>query len=283
MRRVKPPAPPTTPGVPSGPVARVPGGAPPRADQAFPAKGHAAPVDEDTGLRRRRAAKGLGTEAGAAIGGPASRDASRVGATSVGARLQAMGFDAKRAEPKVLTGKIVVESAADLEQLRGVTTIKGDLAIQETAKLSAGACEVLRGLVEVEGRLTLEGNAALTAVDFLSSLERVGSTVYLGFNDAVESVALPKLAHVGGALIVEANARLEKLSLPALTTVARYLDVHENPRLVEIEAPRLQDAQRLSFVDNRRLVKARVGAPVKADVELADNGVARLVGLAIAS
>lgn len=113
-------------------------------------------------------------------------------------------------------------------------------------------------------------------LDQFLSLERVGNTVYIGFNDAVERVVFPKLMEIDGALVIEANPRLRELVLPNLTKIGRYIHIHDNAVLEKIEMPKLaQVGGELSVVDNPKLVAVTVGAGNKpastAGLEIARN------------
>jgi hypothetical protein len=101
---------------------------------------------------------------------------------------------------------------------------------------------------------------ALT-LDQATSLEHVGDTLYVGFNDDLTRVSFPKLKTIGGALIVESNAALKELHFPALESVGKYLHVHDCLVLVELVAPRLLAiGGDLSLVSCPRLAAVRIGS-----------------------
>ena len=57
-------------------------------------------------------------------------------------------------------------------------------------------------------------------LDQATSLEHVGDTLYIGFNDDLERISFPKLKTIGGALIIEHNGALKEILLPALERIA---------------------------------------------------------------
>jgi hypothetical protein len=118
-------------------------------------------------------------------------------------------------------------------------------------------------------------------LDQFINLERVGNTIYLGFNDGIERVVFPKLVDIDGALVVEANPRIKELLLPNLVKIGRYLHIHDNAALEKIEMPKLQSvAGELSIVDNPKLVHVKVGAPATAEsIEVMGNGAKTFAGL----
>jgi hypothetical protein len=98
-------------------------------------------------------------------------------------------------------------------------------------------------------------------LDQAASLEHVGDTIYIGFNDDLEKVSFPKLKTIGGALIVESNPALLHLAFPALEAVEKYLHVHDSLALVELLLPRLRRVGgELSLSSCPRLKTVRVGA-----------------------
>jgi hypothetical protein len=100
---------------------------------------------------------------------------------------------------------------------------------------------------------------ALT-LDQATSLEHVGDTLYVGFNDDLTRIVFPKLRTIGGALIIESNPALKELHFPALESVGRYLHVHDCLAVVEFLAPRLRTVGAdVSLVSCPRLSTVRVG------------------------
>jgi hypothetical protein len=77
-------------------------------------------------------------------------------------------------------------------------------------------------------------------LDQAISLERVGDTVYIGFNEDLTDIVFPKLASIEGALIIEGNPRLLSVLFPALERVGKYIHIHDNGQLVEVTFPALR-------------------------------------------
>ncbi len=105
------------------------------------------------------------------------------------------------------------------------------------------------------------------SLDQAVSLEHVGDTLYIGFNDDLEAVVFPKLITVGGALIIESNPMLKRISFPALERVTKYLHIHYSAGLVTVELPKLKElGGELSFNGCPNLSTLRVasgGSPAK--------------------
>ncbi|WP_437735549.1 leucine-rich repeat domain-containing protein [Sorangium sp. So ce1335] len=131
-------------------------------------------------------------------------------------------------DPEVREGSVLVTSQAELEQLRGVTALRGTLEItRRVTDLSPLEC-----LTTIDGNLTISDNPALRNLDGLRSLEEVAGTIMVSENPLLESVAgVAVKAHTwyvahnasleslsgfeeveAGVLWLEANARLANLS-----------------------------------------------------------------------
>jgi hypothetical protein len=93
------------------------------------------------------------------------------------------------------------------------------------------------------------------------SLEHVGDTLYIGFNDDLEKIVFPKLKTIGGALIIEGNGALASISLPALERITKYLHIHDHAVLMSVSLPRLRDVGgEFSVVGCPQLTSLKVGA-----------------------
>ncbi len=229
------------------------------------------------------ALKGKSTQAGAALdgtgpnadedvfqsvsGGPLStplaprpQTVATSGGGALSARFAALSGDLS-GTGRVVHGDLTLESPADCAGLAGVKAVLGTLSIVEGA-LSANDLAPLGSLAEVGG-LALEGNAALGALDALSSLKIIDGACYLGFNPALQSVALPKLERAArrGALglLVEGNAALTAIQLGALHLVGRYVHICENPQLKTIDLEGLAQLDELVLTDNPQLEALKAG------------------------
>jgi hypothetical protein len=182
---------------------------------------------------------------------------------------------------KIAEGDVSIEKAADLERLTGVQRIAGSLDISECV-FDDDALEALTSLRQVDGGLALEGNAALAALDPLAALQGVGGNLYLGFNDELSRVSLPRLEAVGGALIVEGNGALEALELGGLKSVAGYVHLHENEALTRVALGALADVGgELSILENPELVTVEMTSlsHLGGEIEIVDNGADKLGGI----
>jgi hypothetical protein len=73
-----------------------------------------------------------------------------------------------------------------------------------------------------------------------SQLTTIGDTLYIGFNETIESIRFDALVSVAGALIIEHNPALRELHLPKLTHVGKYIHIHDNGMLQQVHLPALQ-------------------------------------------
>lgn len=186
-------------------------------------------------------------------------------------------------EGRVLEGDVTLRKAADLELLKGVVALKGDLDISEALVSDLSALSSLR---RVEGSLSVEGSASVTSLDGLGALEEVAGNLYLAFCDGLERVSLPALREVKGAFIVEGNAALAALELPGLEQVGGYLHLHENLALADVSLAALVEVGgELSILDNPLLVAVDMRALERlgGEIEMLDNGAKALRGLPLLS
>lgn len=98
------------------------------------------------------------------------------------------------------------------------------------------------------------------SLDQAASLEHVGDTLYIGFNDDLEKIVFPKLKTIGGALIIETNGALTSISMPALERITKYVHVHDGAALTSVSFPRLREVGgEFSVVGCPHLTTLRVG------------------------
>ncbi|WP_141593839.1 hypothetical protein [Myxococcus sp. AB056] len=110
-------------------------------------------------------------------------------------------------------GMYVVENAADLEALKSLSIIRGELSIEHTDVTTV----VLPGLVSVEGPLFIHDNPALTRVE-LSGLRYVGGALSIRGSNPLNEVRVgPQTPEALPAVRVES---LTLYSLPALSSLS---------------------------------------------------------------
>jgi hypothetical protein len=139
----------------------------------------------------------------------------------------------------VRDGDVSLTKQADVEKLRGVARIEGNLAIQgDVADLSP-----LRCLVEVGGDVTITDTSELGSVDGLESLELVGGALNVSpycedevcyGNQSLTSVALPALRAAGEIYFWESCSEFEPC-----TPVLRAIDL---PELRDVGSVTLQNS-----------------------------------------
>lgn len=138
-------------------------------------------------------------------------------------------------EPWDIEGSVDVDTAADAESLRGVTSISGSLSIGRT---DFENLDFLSTLVCIGSTLYVEGNKALTNLTGLDNLVTVGFGMEINFNDALTSLeGLGNLENVRGAdMGIGNNIALASLEgLNALVSVERDLAIYGNDALTSVE------------------------------------------------
>jgi hypothetical protein len=132
----------------------------------------------------------------------------------------------------VVFGDVVVCTNVDLALLRCVTRITGSLTIVNTQVPDLAD---LNDLTEIGGALEIRTDAALTSLDGLASLARVGGNVSVEGNPALVRAALDALAFGGGNLDLKRNAALETLSFASLVDLTARLEIDETDSLTSID------------------------------------------------
>ncbi|WNZ61474.1 hypothetical protein QEG98_37320 [Myxococcus sp. MxC21-1] len=163
-------------------------------------------------------------------------------------------------------GMYAVENAADLEALKSLSIIRGELSIENTDVTTVA----LPGLVSVEGPLSIHDNPALTRVE-LSGLRYVGGTLSIrGSNllnevrvgpqtqealpavrvDSLTLYTLPALSSLSGVAAVAPHFDLTVWNtgvlwspdtFPHVQVLAGTLTVHVNPALEKLPVSRLTE------------------------------------------
>jgi hypothetical protein len=125
-------------------------------------------------------------------------------------------------------GTYVIEDETDLHLLEGYSSITGDLYIfiDETASL-----EGLESLTTIGGNLYIDDIRSLTDLSGLRNLTSVGGGLIIGDNDDLTNLSgLENLSSVGGKLRIINNPALTSLSaLENLTFVGGDFLVADNP------------------------------------------------------
>ena len=139
-----------------------------------------------------------------------------------------------------------IETAADLERLRGCDRI-ANVTIADSADItSLGALAALR---EVRWELSIQRNAALVDLGGLANLRSVGTYVAIRDNERLASAALPSLTGCGDDFSVMGNPALASLRVPALTG-ARALFLEENGALASVQLDALATIDRIVSLED---------------------------------
>ncbi|NOJ78173.1 DUF7151 family protein [Myxococcus xanthus] len=163
-------------------------------------------------------------------------------------------------------GMYAVENAADLEALKSLSIIRGELAVENTDV----AMVELPGLVSVEGPLSIHDNPALTRVE-LSGLRYVGGTLSIRGSPSLNEVrvgpqtmealpavridgltlySLPALSSLSGMAAVaphfdltlwNTGVKWSPDTLPHVQVLAGTLTIHGNPALEKLPVSRLTE------------------------------------------
>jgi hypothetical protein len=100
-------------------------------------------------------------------------------------------------------------------------------------------------------------------LDQLRELRVVHDTMYIGFNEGIESLSFPALERVEGALIIEHNPHLVQVDMPALVHISKYLHVHDNEQLTHLSLPSLCEVGDVSVLRNHAQLRASIASAAK--------------------
>ncbi len=143
----------------------------------------------------------------------------------------------QRAQRDPCAGTIELRGQHDLDAMRSCRRVTGDLVLATGAELDLAP---LASLTAIDGALRIGPTLAITVIDGLSGLERVGGDVVIEANGLVTSGFFPSLRHVGGSIEVLHNGSLAGLALPALRRVDGDLTFVANPALERLDLPALR-------------------------------------------
>ena len=113
--------------------------------------------------------------------------------------------------------------------------ITGDLNVSNTASISL---ELLHTLQEVAGGIQFYNNTVLTSFSSMDKLTSVGSFLWIGHNNPLETFTLDQLTYVGGDLSVFRNTALTSFSMASLTKVDGqfWIDDHSFIESISLDA-----------------------------------------------
>ncbi|MDR0694061.1 MAG: DUF5018 domain-containing protein [Prevotellaceae bacterium] len=171
-------------------------------------------------------------------------------------------------------GTIVLETQADVDAFgqRGVTFIDGNLTIGRTAgEDSITSLAPLASLKEVVYAFTLQPTCAITALDGLENLERVGGVLQFGGTTTatglkhLETLTLPALKQAGSISLD--NTITFIIELPALERVSKLFSL--GCPHYQLQLPRLQYAGTLTLaaLSNASTSLAQIDLPALEEVE----------------
>jgi hypothetical protein len=144
-------------------------------------------------------------------------------------------------------GTVILETQADVDAFgaQGVTFIDGNLTIGRTAGTdSITSLAPLASLKEVVYAFTLQPTCAITGLEGLENLERVGGTLQFGGTATatalkrLETLALPALESAGG--IILQNTVTIIVYLPELASISKQFSL--SCPLFQLQLPNLQTA-----------------------------------------
>ncbi|GIW73077.1 MAG: hypothetical protein KatS3mg102_2619 [Planctomycetota bacterium] len=138
-----------------------------------------------------------------------ARDATTGGRSLSPREVQPSRLPGLPGPPGFLRGDLVVERPADLARLEGVTVLDGSLTIRGP-HLRASDLEPLRSLTAITGDLAVAGTLELSDLDALSGVSQLGGSLWINGNASLRSLAGLAQLRVGGALVsLTNNASLE--------------------------------------------------------------------------
>ena len=143
----------------------------------------------------------------------------------------------------------------DVNDLRGVTEITGDLLLNRVGGLTE-LTDQLSCLERVGGQVAIESNPRLTRIDGMKHLKSIGQRLYIYENpNLVEIGAFPALERCGSDLVIIDNRRLERIGpFDKLVEVNARMAISGSGAITSLgHFPRLTKVNMLSIQDNRRL------------------------------
>ena len=125
---------------------------------------------------------------------------------------------------QIAEGNYLIEDAAGLAELSGVTTVEGNLSIRSND--SAGL-EALSCLQVIGGSLSIQNTTGLPNVDGLRRLGRINGGIIVTETSGLTVFLLPNL-RVSGGITLNRNQSLERVSFPNLR-VSAIISIALNP------------------------------------------------------
>lgn len=128
-------------------------------------------------------------------------------------------------------GDQILAEQADVNALRNVSTIDGDLILMPITELDFSP---LNNLAEITGEFALEDNSVQTNLMGFNCLTQVGADLSIANNAVLVSFSgFDKLTRAGDDLRISHNLNLTSLpTFPELTTIVGDLEIEDNARLV---------------------------------------------------
>jgi hypothetical protein len=164
-------------------------------------------------------------------------------------------------------GTVILETQADVDAFgqQGITFIDGNLTIgRATGTDSITSLAPLASLKEVAYSLTVQPTCAITGLEGLESLERVGNVLKFGELKYLEILSLPALK-TAGTLDVQ-NTVTIIIELPELTRVPKLINLY--CPLYQLQLPRLEytETLTLSTSSNSGASLAKISLPALEEV-----------------
>jgi hypothetical protein len=172
-----------------------------------------------------------------------------------------------------LSGTVILETQAEVEAFgaQGITFIDGNLTIGRTTGTdSITSLAPLNTLKEVVYTLTLQPTCAVTDLNGLDNLERVGGVLQIGGDNVTtmlkhfETLSLPALKSIGSINLRSAVTAV--VDLPELTDLTKQFNL--NCPIYQLRMPNLRYAGTLNFVvaSNTGTSLATVSLPALEEV-----------------
>jgi hypothetical protein len=132
-----------------------------------------------------------------------------------------------------------IRALTDISGLRNLTSVGGDFVIRDNDDLKN--LSGLENLASVGGDLKIYNNVALTSLSVLENLTSIGGELFIVDNPALTSLSgLENLTWVGGLDISENNTLTSLSALGSLTSVGGYLCIQYNDSMTSLEMTSLQ-------------------------------------------
>ena len=166
--------------------------------------------------------------------------------------------ECSNADGRIFDGHLTLDNQDSIDAFSATyTIITGNLTINDIVDGNITNLDSLRGLTQIEGNLVISSNTSLTSLSGLEDLTQIEGALFIGVNDSLSSLSgLDALTTIGGNIDIDSNPSLTSLrGLNTLTTINGILEITSNASLTSLSGLEMLNSigGRLSIRGNTRL------------------------------